>query len=304
MLAPRAGAPITRVQAANLLEMACSFVNKRPLVVMGVADDLGHLTPWYLSVHNMDVNKSPKIDNILLNFHPLTKRAVDLQTRLEAFKRDFNIFYGKSLRSFGKWKVNSETPAIGSIVFILDKTMGKANFLQRFKLGRITKYVSQHTVELSYMNQSEKERTSQDLIKGVRTKQPTKISTKTCIRDLRSLSVIVDPSMDSEWSKGVDIDQLIANRDQEQQEDDDQEDDRDQVQEEIQEDERQAPVPDPTPTPAPVPATAPAPAPPAVSEDTIVPVPVDNVYEFQLAEVGREARDRPVRQRVRPQRYR
>ena len=67
---------------------------------------------------------------------------------------------------------------------------------------------------------------------------------------------------------------------------------------------RQAPVPDPTPTPAPVPATAPAPAPPAVSEDTIVPVPVDNVYDVQLAEVGRAARDRPVRQRVRPQRFR
>ena len=303
MLAPRAGAPITRVQAANLLEMACSFVNKRPLVVMGVQDDLGHLTPWHLSIHNMDVNKSPKIDNILLNFHPLTKRAVELQTRLEVFKRDFNIFYAKSLRSYGKWKVNSKTPAIGSIVFILDKTMGKANFLQRFKLGRIEKFLSNHTVELSYMNQSEREQTTQDLIKGVRAKKPTKISTKTCVRDLRSLSVIVDPSMDSEWSKGVDIDQLITDPDQE-----NQEDDQDQVQEEIQENEEQAPVPDPTPTPTPVPATASTPAPPTASQDTsqdtLVPVPIDNVFDVSLAEVGRAARDRPVRQRVRPQRFR
>ena len=169
MLAPRAGTPITRVQAAHLLSMACSFVNKRPLVVMGAADDLGYLTAWYLSVHNMDVDNSQKNDNILLNFHPLTKRAIELQTRLEVFKREFNIFYSRSLKSFGKWKTNSESPAIGSIVYILDKTTDKANFLQKFKLGRISKYLSQHTVELNYMNQSEKEGTTQDLIKELRT---------------------------------------------------------------------------------------------------------------------------------------
>ena len=115
--------------------------------------------------------------------------------------------------------------------------------------------------------------------------------------------MIIDPSMDSEWSKGVDIDQLITDPDQE-----NQEDDQDQVQEEIQEDEGQAPVPDPTPTPTPFPATASTPAPPTASQDTsqdtLVPVPVDNVFDVSLAEVGRAARDRPVRQRVRPQRYR
>ena len=178
MSAPRAGTPITRVQAANLLAMACSYVNKRPLVVMGAADDLGHLTAWFLSVHNMDVDNSQKTDNILLNFHPLTKRAVELQTRLEVFKRDFNIFYRKSLKSYGKWKFNSETPAIGSIVFILEKTTDKANFLQGFKSGRITIYLSQHTVELKYMNQSEKESTYQDLIKQVRIGRPTKVPSK------------------------------------------------------------------------------------------------------------------------------
>ena len=89
---------------------------------MGAADDLGYLTAWYLSAHNMDVDNSQKTDDILLNFHPLTKRAVELQTRLEVFERDFNIFYSKSLKTYGKWKTNSETPAIGSIVYILDKT--------------------------------------------------------------------------------------------------------------------------------------------------------------------------------------
>ena len=133
MLALRAGTPITRVQAAHRLSMACSFVNKRPLVVMGAADDLGYLTTWYLSVHNMDLENSQKNDNILLYFHPLTKRAIEVQTRLEVFKREFNIFYSRSLKSFGQWKTNSESPAIGSIVYIRDKTTDKANFLKKFK---------------------------------------------------------------------------------------------------------------------------------------------------------------------------
>ena len=82
MLAPRGGTPLTRVQVANLLSMACSFMNKRPLVVMGASDGLGYLTQWYLSAQNMDVDNSQKTDNILLNFHPLTKRDVELQARL------------------------------------------------------------------------------------------------------------------------------------------------------------------------------------------------------------------------------
>ena len=102
---------------------------------MGAADGLGYLTPWYLSVNNMEVENSQKTDNILLNFHPLTKRAVELQTRLEVFKRDLNIFYSKALRTYGKWRTNSETPAIGSIVYILDKTTTKANFLLEVQVG-------------------------------------------------------------------------------------------------------------------------------------------------------------------------
>ena len=46
MLAPTGGTPLTRVQASNLLSMACCFINKRPLVVMGASDELGYLTPW------------------------------------------------------------------------------------------------------------------------------------------------------------------------------------------------------------------------------------------------------------------
>ena len=72
------------------------------------------------------------------------------------------------------------------------------------------------------MNQSEREGTSQDLIKELRTGRLTKVTPKKCVRDLRYLSVIIDPTKESEWAKGVDIDQLIADQVQEQQQEDDQ----------------------------------------------------------------------------------
>ena len=223
MLAPRGGT-LTGVQAANLLSTVCSFINKRPLLVMGASDGLGYLTPWYLSGHNMEVDNSQKTDNILLNFHPLTKRAVELQTRLEAFKRNFNIFYSKALKTYGKWRTNSEPPTIGSIVHILDKTTTKVNFLQKLRLGRISKYLSPHTVELDFMNQSKREGTTQGLIKSLRTGEAAKVTLKKCVRYLRDLSVIIDPNKESAWAKGVDVDQLIADQDQERQQVGDQED--------------------------------------------------------------------------------
>ena len=214
---------------------------------------------------------------------------------MEIFKREFNIFYSRSLKSFGKWKNNSESPAVGSIVYILDKTTDKANFLQKFKLGRISKYLSQHTVELNYMNQTEKEGTSQDLIKELRTGRLAKVTLKKCVRDLRDLSVIIDPTKQSEWAKGIDIDQLMADPVQE----DDQEDDQGQAQEKAHENVDPAPAsPAPTPAPAPVP-TAPVPeaAPPAI-------VPVNDIVHVTPMAGSNSRADRPTRRKVRPQRYR
>ena len=237
----------------------------------------------------MDMDNSQKNDNILLNFHPLTKRAIELQTRLEVFKRELNIFYSRSLKSFGKWKTNSESPAIGSIVYILDKTTDKANFLQKFKLGRISKYLSQHTVELNYMNQSEKEGTTQDLIKELRTGRLAKVTLKKCVRDLRDLSVIIDPTKESEWAKGVDIDQLMADPVQE----DDQEDDQSQAQEKAHEDVDPAPA-------SPAPAPAPAPAPPVPEATPPAIVPVNSIVHDALMAGSHSRADRPIRQKIRP----
>ena len=150
-LAPTSGTSLTRTQASHLLWQATAFINRHPLVVLGAADRLGHLTPWYLSSDNMSVKSSQLPDDTLLNYHPLRKRAVELQTRLEVFKQDFNTFYAQSLR---KWRHTNYTPSVGSIVYILDKTLPKQNFLQKFAVGKITRYLSDHTVELTYVKQS------------------------------------------------------------------------------------------------------------------------------------------------------
>ena len=97
---------------------------------------------------------------------------------------------------------------VGSIVYILDKTLPKQNFLQKFTVGKITRYLSDHTVELTYVKQSPE--MTQGFIGSVRTGQPKTFNLKTCTRDLRSLGLLVDPSENSAWDKGVDIDQLMV----------------------------------------------------------------------------------------------
>jgi hypothetical protein len=84
----------------------------------------------------------------------------------------------------------------------------KQNFLQTFTVGKITRYLSDHTVELKYVKQSPE--MTQGFIGSVRTGKPKTFSLKTCTRDLRSLGLLVDPSENSAWNKGVDIDQLMV----------------------------------------------------------------------------------------------
>ena len=86
LLAPTSRTPLTRTQASHLLSQATAFINRRPLVVLGAADQLGHLTPWYLSSDNMSVNSSQLPDDALLNYHPLTKRAVELPAKIHCRK--------------------------------------------------------------------------------------------------------------------------------------------------------------------------------------------------------------------------
>ena len=133
------------------------------------------------------------------------------------------------------------------------------------------------------MNQTEKEGITQGLIKSLRTGQAAKVTLKKCVRDLRDLSVIIDPNKESAWAKGVDVDQLVADQDQEGQQVDDQED-QGQAQEDAQEEAHED-----LPAPAPAPVTI-VPVDPSMLN---VPVPVSQVR------VGR-----PIREKVRPKRYR
>ena len=143
------------------------------------------------------------------------------------------------------------------------------------------------------MKQSEKEGTTLSLIKELRTGQMAKVTLKKCVRDLRDLSVIIDPSKGSEWAKGIDVDQLVAVQDRVGDQVYDQEDDQGQAQEEEEADPAPdlAPAISRTPAPAPiVPAMLPVPVVPIVP---VVPVPVAPVMA-----------GRPTRERVRPRRYR
>ena len=152
----------------------------------------------------MSVNNSQSQDDTIINYHPLTTLAVELQTRLETFKRDFNTFYAQRLRSYRKWRTGGQgdRPRISSIVFILDKVLPKANFLQKFTLGRMTAYKSEHTVELTYV--APNSNTASSLVRTIRTGQPGQapgIIIKTTTRDLRSLAILVDPTKESAWGK-------------------------------------------------------------------------------------------------------
>ena len=143
------------------------------------------------------------------------------------------------------------------------------------------------------MNQSEKEGTTQDLIKELRTGRLAKVTLKKCVRDLRDLSVIIDPTKDSERAKEVDIDQLMADPVQE----DNQEDDQSQTQEEAHEDVDPAPA-------SPAPAPAPAPAPPVPEATPPAIVPVNSIVHDAIMAGSHSRADRPIRQKIRPQRYR
>ena len=146
------------------------------------------------------------------------------------------------------------------------------------------------------MNQSEKEGTTQSLIKELRTGQPAKVTLKKCVRDLRDLSVIIDPSKESEWAKGVDVDQLIADQNQEGQQVVDQED-QGQAQEEAQEEAHED-----LPAPALAPAISPTPGGDGGVPATIVPV--DPIVLNVPVPVSQVRVGRPTREKVRPRRYR
>ena len=213
LLYNEAGSLLTPLQAASVLSQSVAFINERPLIIYGAQNQLGHLTPWFLSPRSISVYHSQVVSENPLLENPLSKRAVEGQRRLEVFKRDFNIFYHRHMVKFGKWAKEEETPQIGSIVLILDKQKGKSHFLQKFKVGRLTRFLSDHTCELEYIRQDPE--VTARLIQSLQSASPSwkshyQVSTKTCIRDVKGLAVLVDSSRPDQWQDGLDVDIIMG----------------------------------------------------------------------------------------------
>ena len=215
LLYNEAGSLLTPLQAASVLSQSVAFINERPLMIYGAQNQLGHLTPWFLSPRSISVYHSQVVSENPLLENPLSKRAVEGQRRLEVFKRDFNIFYHRQMVKFGKWAKEEEKPQIGSIVLILDKQKGKSHFLQRFKVGRLTRFLSDHTCELEYIRQDPE--VTARLVQSLQSASPSwkshyQVSTKTCTRDIKGLAVLVDNSQPDQWRDGLDIDLIMGSQ--------------------------------------------------------------------------------------------
>ena len=212
MLQPSAGALLTPLQACSILSSAVAHINERPLVVHVAPDDMGVLTPWFLSARNMSTFHSQHVeleDNLE---HPLSKRAFQAQQRLDLFKGLFNVYYYKEMVKFGHWNTQNKQPEVGDVCLILDKIKGKAHFLQRFQLGRIREFSSPHVCQIDFVKQSPE--VTAALIRDLRShsedwRSSYKVKTSSCTRDLRSLAIVSAYSQEQTLRQGLDVDLLI-----------------------------------------------------------------------------------------------
>ena len=212
MLQPAAGALLTPLQACSILSSAVAHINERPLVVHVAPDDMGVLTPWFLSARNMSTFHSQHVeleDNLE---HPLSKRAFQAQQRLDLFKGLFNVYYYKEMVKFGHWNTQNKQPEVGDVCLILDKIKGKAHFLQRFQLGRIREFSSPHVCQIDFVKQSPE--VTAALIRDLRShsedwRRSYKVKTSSCTRDLRSLAIVSAYSQEQTLRQGLDVDLLI-----------------------------------------------------------------------------------------------
>ena len=208
MLHDSAGGLLTPLQASSLLTCAVAYIAERPLVLHSCPDTMGALAPWYLTGRNISVTHSGVLDNFQLEEDRLTERAVEAQRRLQRFKHEFDVFYHKKLVNFGKWNHGDPTPKLGSVCLILDKKEGKRHFLQKFRLGRISKFESEHVVELHYVRQNP-EVTAQ-LLKNLKAgtnawRNAYKVQTFTCTRDLKAVAVLAQPQQEQQAPVLVDV---------------------------------------------------------------------------------------------------
>ena len=212
MLQQTAGGLLTPLQASSILSSAVAHINERPLVVHVAPDDKGILTPWFLSARNMSTFHSQQVEIGDDLDHPLSQRAFQAQQRLDLFKGLFNVFYYKEMIKFGHWNTQGKQPEVNDVCLILDKIKGKAHFLQKFQLGRIVEFNSQHVCKVAFVKQNPE--VTAALIRDLKSsstdwRKHYQVKTSTCSRDLRSLALVCAGSQERALERGWDVDLMI-----------------------------------------------------------------------------------------------
>ena len=215
MLQPSAGGLLTPLQASSILSSAIAHINERPLVIHGSPDEAGMLTPWFLSARNMSTFHSQEVEDQGDLQHPLSRRAFQAQERLEMFKGLFNIFYHKEFVRLGRWHTQGKAPGVGDVCLILDKAKGKAHFLQKFQLGRISSLKGNSTCEVAFVKQDPE--VTAALIRDLKAQSKDwqkryKVKTSTCTRDVKGLAIVSSQSQEDELERGLEVDLLIERR--------------------------------------------------------------------------------------------
>ena len=212
MLHHTAGGLLTPLQASSILSCAVAHINERPLIVHGAPDELGILTPWFLSARSMSTFHSQHIEEQDNLEHSLSRRAFQAQERLDLFRGVFNVFYHKEMVKFGHWNTQGKRPEVGDVCLILDKVKGKAHFLQKFQLGRIRHFTSPHVCEIDFVKQNPK--VTAALIRDLRS-QPGdwqkryQVKLSSCTRDVKGLAILTSQEQEQKLKGGFEVDLLV-----------------------------------------------------------------------------------------------
>ena len=213
MLQHTAGGLLTPLQASSILSCAVAHINERPLIVHGAPDEMGILTPWFLSARNMSTFHSQQVEEQDNLEHSLSRRAFQAQERLDLFRGVFNVFYHKEMVKFGHWNTQGKRPEVGDVCLILDKVKGKAHFLQKFQLGRIREFTSEHICEVDFVKQNPE--VTAALIRDLRSqtgdwRRRYQVKLSSCTRDVRSLAILSSQAQEQRLKKGLEVDLLVT----------------------------------------------------------------------------------------------
>ena len=213
MLHHERGRLLTPTEASSILSCAVAYVNERVLVINAAPDEQGILTPWFLSPRNMSTYHSQQVEGEEDLEHPLSRRAFQAQERLQLFKGQFDIFYHKQLVRFGHLNTAGKVPDVNDVVLIMDKDKGKVNFVRKFQLGRVSKILSPHVCEITFVKQDPA--LTAALIKDLKNhsedwRSRYKVKSSTCTRDMKGLTVLCSHQQEQRLLEGLDVDILVG----------------------------------------------------------------------------------------------